>query len=100
MVKRMHRAQILLEPEQHEALAELAEQKGESISAVVREILRDWLMEQDLIQQHRTELEALDRLTDLRLSIQEEKGLYTGDLIEEVREDRQLDLERVWREAE
>ncbi|MBW2263359.1 MAG: hypothetical protein JRG91_15450 [Deltaproteobacteria bacterium] len=35
----MHRAQIILEEWQHEALKSLAEREGKSISAVVRQIL-------------------------------------------------------------
>jgi plasmid stability protein len=36
----MYRAQLLLEPWQHQALKALAERRGQSISQVVREILR------------------------------------------------------------
>ncbi|HKP51093.1 MAG TPA: ribbon-helix-helix protein, CopG family [Chloroflexia bacterium] len=39
MGERLYRTQILLEPEQHKALAELAKREGRSISDVVREIL-------------------------------------------------------------
>lgn len=100
MSKRMHRSQILLEPEQHKALAEIAEEKQRSISEIVREILREWLAEKKRFEQHKQELEALHKLTDIRHSIQEVKGNYIGDLIEEIREARQEDLKQVWRESQ
>ena len=43
----MHRTQLLLEPEQHQALAEIARKDGRSISDLVREMV------QRLIEQRR-----------------------------------------------
>ena len=43
MDKVMHRAQILLEPEQHQMLAEIARQEQRSLSAVVRDMLAQQL---------------------------------------------------------
>ena len=43
MQQAKYRAQILLEPEQHEALAQVAQQENRSISDLVREIVREWL---------------------------------------------------------
>ncbi|NUM49094.1 MAG: ribbon-helix-helix protein, CopG family [Anaerolineales bacterium] len=40
-----HRTQILLEPDQHQALTEIARQEKRSISEVVREMLRQQLAE-------------------------------------------------------
>ncbi len=40
MGQRMQRTQLLLEPEQHRALAEIARQEGRSISDVVREMVQ------------------------------------------------------------
>ena len=92
-----YRAQILLEPEQHEALANVARRENRSISDVVREILREWLDQQDHETQRQRELQALEELTQLRLKIQEKHGIYTGDLLEEARAERDADIERVWR---
>lgn len=39
----MHRAQIILEEWQHEALKSLSEREGKSISAIVRQILSEKL---------------------------------------------------------
>lgn len=40
----MYRAQIILEEEQHTALAEIAQQEGRSISEIVREMVRTGLL--------------------------------------------------------
>ncbi len=70
MSGRLFRAQILLEPEQHRQLADLARRQGKSISEVVREVLAAHLEEQrkarlaaqlaalDRIEQHRNEILA------------------------------------------
>ncbi|MBN1666905.1 MAG: hypothetical protein JW862_07440 [Anaerolineales bacterium] len=47
MSQTKYRAQILLKPEQHQALAEIAAQRQQSISHVVREIVQDYLVEHD-----------------------------------------------------
>ncbi|MEJ2304106.1 MAG: ribbon-helix-helix protein, CopG family [Anaerolineales bacterium] len=92
-----YRAQILLEPEQHEALSEIAKQEQRSISDLVREIIADWLAAEDQEDQRQRQLQALEQLTELRHQIQERHGVYTGDLIEEGRAERDEDLGRVWR---
>lgn len=92
-----YRAQILLEPEQHEALAQAARRENRSISDLVREIVSEWLAQHDRETKRQRELKALDELTRLRLKIQEEHGIYTGNLIEEVRAERDEDMDRVWR---
>ena len=96
-MKTKYRAQILLESEQHKALAEIAERENRSISDVVREIVRDWLNQRDRDAQIHRELQALEELTQLRRRIQEQHGVYTGDLLDEGRAEREADTERVWR---
>ena len=100
MANTMYRAQILLEPQQHAALAEIAQRENRSISDVVREIIREWLEGQDHEARLTRELTALEELTRLRLAIQEEHGIYTGDLIEEVRAERDEEFDRVLRGEE
>lgn len=92
-----YRAQILLEPEQHEALAEIARQQQRSISDLVREIVGEWLAAEDHEAQRQRQLLALEELTELRHQIQERHGVYTSDLVEETRAERDEDLGRVWR---
>ena len=97
MNKAMYRAQILLEPEQHTALADAAQREHRSISDLVREIVGEWLAFQDSEAQRQREFGALDELTKLRLRIQEQHGVYHKDLIEEVRLERDANNDRVWR---
>ena len=93
----LHRAQLLLESEQHEALAEIAEQEGRSISDLVREIVRRHLVERDREAQILAALQAIERLTEIREGLREEHGMYQGDPLAEVRAEWEEDVERVWR---
>ena len=93
----LHRAQLLLEFEQHQALAEIAEQEGRSISDLVREIVRQHLAERRKQSQQLTALEAIERLNQIRGRLQEEHGMYQGDPLTEVREEWDQDVERAWR---
>jgi Arc/MetJ-type ribon-helix-helix transcriptional regulator len=92
-----YRAQILLEPEQHAILVEIAESENRSLSELMREIVADWLKQYNEAEQRARELQALEKLTELRLRIQEAHGIYSGDLIEEARAGRGEDQDRVWR---
>ena len=92
----LHRAQLLLESEQHQALAEIAAQEGRSISDLVREIVRQHLAERRQQNQQLTALQAIERLTQIRSSIQDEHGMYQGDLLAEVRAEWEEDVERTW----
>jgi hypothetical protein len=96
----LHRAQLLLESEQHEALAEIAEQEGRSISDLVREIVRQHLAERAEAAQTTAALQAIERLSQIRAAVREEYGVYQGDLLAEVREEWEQDVERVWRGEE
>lgn len=97
MAQTKYRAQILLEPEQHQALAEVASRENRSISDVVREIIREWLAAQDLEGQRQRELQALEELTQIRMMIQEKHGVYPANLVDQVRAEKDEEDERVWR---
>ena len=92
----LHRAQLLLESEQHQALAEIAEQEGRSISDLVREIVRQHLAEKSQQARQLTALQAIERLSQIRARLQEEHGLYQGDPLAEVRAEWEEDVERTW----
>lgn len=92
----LHRAQLLLESEQHQALAEIAEQEGRSISDLVREIVRQHLAERRQQAQQLTALQAVERLTRIRASVKDEHGMCQGDLLAEVRAEWEEDVERTW----
>lgn len=93
----LHRAQLLLESEQHEALARIAEREGRSISDLVREIVRDHLAERGKEARILTALQALERLTQIRADLHAEHGLYQADPLAEVRVEWEKEVERVWR---
>jgi hypothetical protein len=92
----LYRAQILLEPRQHRALAKAAEQQNRSVSELVREILNAWMEEHALEVRKQQDLETLDSLRQMRLHLQEKQGVYQGDLLNEIREEREQENDAVW----
>ena len=93
----LHRAQLLLESEQHEALAEIAEKEGRSISDLVREIVRQHLAERVQEAESLRALQAIEELAQIRARLQEERGIYKGDPLAEVRAEWDKDAERISR---
>ena len=89
-----YRAQILLEPGQHQALSEIADQRQQSLSHVVREIVQDYLVESDLDEQQRQEIQAIQALAELRRTIQAKRGLVMEDLLAEARQERSAELDQ------
>ena len=65
----MHRAQILLEPDQHQKLAEIAQREDTSISEIVRTAVQEWLNEREDAEVLRQRLEALEQVDQHRQSI-------------------------------
>jgi hypothetical protein len=92
-----YRAQILLKPEQHRTLSELAQREGRSISDLVRESVQEYLKEREQETLREQRMKALDALTQLRERIQARHGVLKVDLVAEIREERDRDNERVWR---
>lgn len=97
MRKNKYRAQILLEPEQHEALSQIAEQEQRSISDVVREIVQEYLVRVDdaAIWQHR--MQALEYLSQVREQAEKKYGVYQGNLVEETHAEQDEEDRRVWK---
>jgi predicted DNA-binding ribbon-helix-helix protein len=93
----LHRTQLLLESEQHQALAEIAEQEGRSISDLVREIVARHLAEKNRQAQNLSALQALERLSQIRTRLQEERGILHGEPLAEVRAEWAADVDRIWR---
>lgn len=91
-----YRAQILLDPEQHDALAEAALREKRSISNLVREIVSEWIQEQETESIWRKRESALNSLRTIREEIENAYGVYQGDIIEEIRSGRDEDLENIW----
>ena len=67
----LYRAQILLEPEQHRTLTDIAQREGRSISDLVREILRQHLAEREQADRRQAEMQAIQELTQIRKQLQE-----------------------------
>jgi predicted CopG family antitoxin len=95
MAERMHRTQILLEPEQHQALIEMARREGRSVSEVVREIIRQRLAEREreIDADVKRRLEALERIRAHRESILARRGgkpleIDVVEMINQMREER------------
>lgn len=93
----LYRAQLLLEPKQHQALVEIAQREGRSVSDLVREIVRQHLVERDQEARKQREMQAIEGLTQIRERLKEEHGVYQGDLLAEVRAEREEEMERIWR---
>ena len=90
------RGQILLESEQHQALAQIAEQEGRSISDLVREIVEQHLAEKRQQDQQATALQAIERLTQIRTRLEEERGMVQTDPLAGMRAEWEKDVERTW----
>jgi predicted DNA-binding protein len=100
MAERLYRTQILLEPEQHRFLARIAEREDRSLSEVVREIIRAYLNEQQEKDQAQKELEALQRLREIREESLQRYGVFTGDMLQQIREERDQEIQRTWKGEE
>ncbi len=92
MAERLYRAQILLEPEQHRALAEIANRQGRSISEVVREMIAAQLQEREQGARAKR-LEALERIRRHQAAILARRGgkpleVDVAEVINEMRKER------------
>ncbi len=93
MGERMHRTQILIEPEQHRALSDLAKEERKSVSEVVREILREYFENRSVEARWKNRDKTLLRAQRVRKAIMEERdgkpiGLNIADVIVAMREER------------
>ena len=99
MGERYHRSQLLLDPEQHDQMRQIAQREGRSISDVAREAINlglDALASDEGVRLRRRSL-ALEGLDQIRQKVHAASGIYEGDLIAEARADRDSDQERVHR---
>jgi hypothetical protein len=97
MTQSKYRAQILLEAEQHQALTEVARRENRSISDLVREIVSNWIDQQNDQRVWEQRMDSLQRLSRIREHIETQYGIYQGDLVAEGRAEREQDDEIVWR---
>ena len=93
MQERLHRTQLLLEPEQHEALAEIARREGQSISKVVREMIAEQLERRQRATgaELKRQLEALEQIHQHREAILARRGgvpIDVAGLIDQMSEEQ------------
>jgi hypothetical protein len=79
----MYRAQILLEPAQHQELERLARETGRSTSDLVREIVGGYLAQRS---------SALEWLAASRREIENHGGVVPETFLEDMREERNAQL--------
>ncbi len=96
-MNKMHRAQILLAPDQHQKLAEIARREGTSISEIVRAAVNEWLEERDEAEVLRRRLEALEQVAQHRQAILNRRNGEPLEIdltatIEQMREERDDEL--------
>ncbi|HEY9706316.1 MAG TPA: hypothetical protein V6C58_28025, partial [Allocoleopsis sp.] len=84
--------QIILEPEQYQTLAKMAERQSSNIDDVIKDVLRRGLQSMEEIKEKR--ILALDRLNKARLEYEQKYGVYQGDIIAEVREEREKEIDQ------
>lgn len=88
-----HRTQLLLDPDQYQAVARLAAVQDRPISEIVREFI-DLGLEQ--LRHHRQQkLGALQELNVMRRDIESRSGSTAGNLVADARAERQRQTEAV-----
>lgn len=94
---RLHRTQILLEPDQHQALVHLAREQERSISEIMREIVQYYLAVRDADRRMERELQAVVNLAEMRHKVQVKHGDDLEQLLADARDEREQEFERAWR---
>lgn len=99
MAERLYRAQILLEPDQHERLARLARREGRSLSEVVRGMVQAELERREgaVAERRRYRLEQIEAIRQSREQMLARRGgaplgLAVADLIRDLREERDEEI--------
>jgi len=90
-----YRAQILLDPEQHKKLAEIAAREKRSVSDVVREAVAEYVVEQE--KAHAKQKDVFARIRQHQEQMLERRGgrpieIDTVELINQMREERDNEL--------
>lgn len=95
MAERLYRAQLLLQPSQHQRLREIAEREGKSISEVARGVIHRGLesMTEDEDALRSRQAAALGKLRGIRETVRDEYGVFEGNLVAEARQDREEGME-------
>jgi hypothetical protein len=92
----LHRAQILLDKDQHAQLERLARESGRSISDLTREIVAAFLAQASEEEAARRSLAALEGLATIRTRIETQHGLVPAGLLEDERGGRGPEVKLEW----
>ncbi|MGQ9555857.1 MAG: ribbon-helix-helix protein, CopG family [Anaerolineae bacterium] len=95
MTGTLQRTQVLLEEQQQRTLAQMARNEGKSLSALLREIVQSYIEERLKEADKKQALEALEYLAEMRKAIEQRSGVHPGDLVAEVRAEREAQIDRV-----
>ncbi|HYO48894.1 MAG TPA: hypothetical protein VEW94_03495 [Chloroflexia bacterium] len=94
MAKSMYKTQIVLEPEQHKALAEIADREGRTIADLVQDLIKQVLEQHEhRARSQQSYSEGMSRIREHKEAILAERGgrpieLDTVELIHQMREER------------
>lgn len=97
MGKQLMRAQVLLDSEDFQRLRAMAQEQGNSLSEIVREAVLRFLEEQERLKQEEF-LKTLEDMRQIREKNASRYGTYHGDLVNEVRREREREIEDVWQQ--
>ncbi|WP_322805600.1 ribbon-helix-helix protein, CopG family [Thermanaerothrix sp.] len=92
----MKRSQVILDDDNDRRLRELASREGKSISEIVRQILDAYFAERERKEREKA-LEVLRTLDQIREQTAR-YGVYEGDPVNEARDERDAEIEDVWRQ--
>ncbi len=92
----MKRSQVILDDDNDRRLRELAAREGKSISEIVRQILDAYFAERERKEREKA-LEVLRTLDQIREQTAR-YGVYEGDPVNEARDERDAEVEDVWRQ--
>lgn len=92
----MKRSQVILDEDNDRRLRELAAREGKSISEIVRQILDEYFAERERKAREEA-LEVLRALDQIREQTAR-YGVYQGDPVNEARDERDAEIEDVWRQ--
>ena len=96
-MSKKHRAQILLDPQQHRKLAEIADEQGDSISGIVRAAIDEWLEGHGQEMERQKRLEALEIVLQHRQAVLARRDgvvldLDSAEILNQVRDERADEL--------
>jgi hypothetical protein len=97
VARQLQRSQVLLDRRQQELLSQIAKDEGRSVSAVLRSLVDHYLSDRTQELARCRASVALERLGTQRRRIEERGGTYQGDLLADVRAERERQMDEAQR---